>query len=125
MAKGMIMNMSHKNERWVKRSSVEGVQAAEGVVRTVLAYCDSMMSVENAFEKGAVGALHSHPHTQITYIVSGTFEFTIGDETKIVAAGDTLLKRNGVTHGCVCLEKGVMIDTFSPMRDDFVVNEPE
>ena len=62
------------------------------------------MCVENTFEKGAVGSLHHHPHTQITYVVSGEFEFDIEGEKKIVKAGDTMLKLNGVEHGCVCLE---------------------
>lgn len=112
--------MSHKNEPWIMRGKVSGVEAAPGVIRTVLAYSDDIMCVENQFEKGAVGAMHSHPHTQTTYILSGKFEFTIGDETKTVKAGDTLLKRNGVMHGCVCLESGSMLDIFTPMREDFV-----
>ncbi len=78
------------------------------------------MCVENTFEKGAVGALHSHPHTQITYVVSGVFEFEIDGEKKVVRAGDTMLKTDGVEHGCVCLEDGVLLDIFSPMREDFV-----
>ena len=67
------------------------------------------MCVENTFETGGVGAMHCHPHTQITYIVSGRYRFTIGDETREVGPGDTLLKQNGVMHGCVCLEGGVML----------------
>ena len=78
------------------------------------------MCVENTFEKGAIGSIHCHPHTQITYVASGKFEFTIGDEKYIVKQGDTLLKQNEVLHGCVCLEKGVLVDIFTPMRKDFV-----
>ena len=88
--------------------------------RKILAYADEMMCVENHFEKGAIGVLHHHPHTQITYVVSGRFRFTIGNETREVGPGDTLLKQNGVMHGCVCLEGGVMLDFFTPMREDFV-----
>ena len=66
------------------------------------------------------GAMHCHPHTQVTYIVSGRYRFTIGDETREVGPGDTLLKQDGVMHGCVCLEGGVMMDFFTPMREDFV-----
>jgi quercetin dioxygenase-like cupin family protein len=79
-----------------------------------------MMCVENYFDEGAVGSVHSHPHTQITYVASGRFRFTIGDETHEVTKGDTLLKQDGVKHGCVCLEKGVLVDFFTPMREDFV-----
>ena len=68
----------------------------------------------------AWGPCTATPHTQITYIVSGRYRFTIGDETREVGPGDTLLKQNGVMHGCVCLEGGVMLDFFTPMREDFV-----
>ncbi|MGF1772616.1 cupin domain-containing protein [Vibrio wakamikoensis] len=92
----------------------------EGVSRKVLAHNDNMMSVEVHFEKGAVGAMHSHPHEQLTYVLSGAFEFTIGEEKHIVKAGDTMYKQPDIEHGCVCVEAGVLIDTFTPMRKDFV-----
>ena len=62
-----------KNNRWVFYKDVEGSENS-GVTRKVLAYSDDLMCVENTFKKGAVGALHHHPHTQITYVVSGKFE---------------------------------------------------
>jgi quercetin dioxygenase-like cupin family protein len=116
----MNMKNGHKDQQWVWYKDVPGVDAGGGVIRKVLAYTDAMMCVENSFEAGAVGALHSHPHTQITYVASGRFRFTIGDEVREVGPGDTLCKRNGVVHGCVCLEKGVLVDFFTPMREDFV-----
>lgn len=91
-----------------------------GVKRKILAYGDALMQVEVHFEKGAVGAMHSHPHSQLTYVLSGKFEFTIDGETKIVSAGDTLYKTPNVVHGCVCLEEGVLLDTFNPLREDFL-----
>lgn len=93
---------------------------SDGIKRKVLAYSDNMMSVEVYFDKGAVGALHSHPHEQITYVLSGEFEFTIGDETKVVKAGDALYKQPNIIHGCTCLSEGVLLDNFTPMRKDFV-----
>ncbi|MGL1113191.1 cupin domain-containing protein [Vibrio vulnificus] len=92
----------------------------QGISRKVLAHSDNMMSVEVHFETGAIGAMHSHPHDQLTYVLSGEFEFTIGDEKKIVKTGDTMYKEPNIEHGCVCLEAGVLIDTFTPMRKDFV-----
>lgn len=53
-------------------------------------------------------------------MLSGEFEFTIGDEKKIVKTGDTMYKEPNIEHGCVCLKAGVLIDTFTPMRKDFV-----
>ncbi len=109
------------NERWVFHENVEPQDQGNGVIRRVLAYNKDLMCVENSFEKGAVGALHHHPHTQITYVVSGVFEFEIDGVKKVVKAGDTMLKMNGVEHGCVCLEKGILLDIFNPMREDFII----
>lgn len=112
--------MTEKYARWVPHDMAEPQFGGEGVTRRVLAYTDGLMCVENTFEKGAVGFLHSHPHTQITYVAEGVFSFTIGDETKIVRKGDTMLKEHGIIHGCTCLEAGVLLDIFTPMREDFV-----
>lgn len=114
------MSYPEKNQRWVFHENAAGQQAGDGVVRRVLAYCDNVMCVENEFKKGAVGAMHNHPHTQITYVASGKFKFTIDGEAHTVSAGDTLLKQDGVTHGCTCLEDGILVDIFTPMREDFV-----
>ncbi|MGX9522540.1 cupin domain-containing protein [Vibrio mediterranei] len=105
---------------FVFNKDVQLEDLGEGVSRKVLAHNDNMMSVEVHFEKGAVGAMHSHPHEQLTYVLSGAFEFTIGDEKYIVKAGDTMYKQPDIEHGCVCVEAGTLIDTFTPMRKDFV-----
>ena len=112
--------MNHKDEQWVLHRDIEGESPSNGVIRRVLAYCDAMMCVENCFETGALGDMHSHPHTQITYVAEGRFLFTIGDEVREVSKGDTLCKQNGVKHGCKCLEKGILVDFFTPMREDFI-----
>ena len=111
---------TEKNSIWNFYEDIEKEQAGEGVVRRVLSYTDEVMVVQNHFQKGAVGALHHHPHTQITYVVSGQFEFEIGGEKKVVNPGDSMLKKDGVEHGCVCLEEGILLDIFAPMREYFV-----
>ena len=112
--------MTEKGQRWVPHADTLAQSGGEGVTRRILAYNDGLMCVENTFETGAVGALHSHPHTQITYVVSGKFTFTIDGITKTVTPGDTMLKTDGVVHGCTCLEAGILLDIFTPMREDFV-----
>lgn len=111
---------TEKNQMWIYNKDVDLETCGEGIARKILAYSDNLMCVENHFEIGAVGAMHHHPHTQITYIVSGKFEFTIGDEVRTVCVGDTMLKMNGIVHGCKCIEKGIILDIFTPMREDFV-----
>ena len=64
-----------------------------GVTRRILAHDGKMMAVEVNFEQGAVGPMHNHPHEQLTYVLSGEFEFTIGEEKHVVSAGDTLYKK--------------------------------
>lgn len=114
------MEKQHENTVWVPHKETVPEAAGAGVTRRILAYNKDLMCVENTFEKGAIGALHHHPHTQITYVVSGKFRFTIGGETREVTAGDTMLKTDSVIHGCECLESGILLDIFTPMREDFV-----
>ena len=91
-----------------------------GVTRKVLAHSDNLMLCELHFEKGAVGKLHHHEHTQISYVISGAFEFEIDGVKKVVRAGDSLYKQSNVEHGCVCLEEGVLLDIFTPERKEFL-----
>lgn len=91
-----------------------------GVSRKILAHNGKMMQVEVHFADGAIGPMHNHPHEQLTYVLSGEFEFTIGDVTKIVKAGDTLYKEPNIMHGCTCLKAGILLDTFTPQREDFL-----
>lgn len=111
---------TEKNQVWNFNGDIDLEPCGEGVRRKILSYTDELMCVENHFEKGSIGAMHHHPHTQITYVVSGKFEFTINGEKKIVCAGDSMLKKDSVEHGCVCLEEGILLDIFNPMRKEFV-----
>jgi quercetin dioxygenase-like cupin family protein len=85
-----------------------------------MAYDGQLMMVKVVFEKGAVGTMHEHYHSQATYVASGRFELTIGDEKRILTAGDGYYVAPDELHGCICLEAGVLIDTFSPVRADFL-----
>ncbi|MGJ8625280.1 MAG: cupin domain-containing protein [Yoonia sp.] len=96
------------------------VDAGGGLTRKVGAYNDNAMIVEVHFETGTVAALHHHPHEQITYVISGKFEFKIGDETYVVSAGDSLYKQPNIVHGATCLEAGTLLDVFTPHREDFL-----
>ena len=94
--------------------------AGGGLTRKVAAYNDNLMCVEVHFETGTVAARHHHRHEQITYVISGKFEFTVGDKTYIVSAGDSLYKQRDIEHGATCLEAGTLLDIFTPHREDFL-----
>lgn len=91
-----------------------------GIKRQLYGYDDKIMMVKVKFEKNAIGAIHSHPHTQVTYVESGTFKTTIGDEIKILRKGDGFYIPSNVAHGVICLETGVLVDVFAPGRNDFL-----
>ncbi|MDP2087353.1 MAG: cupin domain-containing protein [Gemmobacter sp.] len=89
--------------------------------RQVLADSPELMTVAFRFDaEGAVGALHQHPHVQSTYVVAGRFRFSVGDRSFDVGPGDAFVVPSGAVHGCVCLEPGLLIDGFTPRRDDFL-----
>ena len=94
--------------------------AGDGIRRQILGYDDQIMLVKVEFEKGAIGSEHSHFHRQSTYVVSGVFEFTINGVTKTVREGDGVFVPPNAIHGDVCIEPGILIDTFSPTREDFI-----
>lgn len=85
-----------------------------------MAYDGQLMMVKVKFDTGAVGTPHTHYHSQGTYVASGKFEVSIGGEQHVLQAGDGYYVAPDEIHGCVCLEAGVLIDTFSPMRQDFL-----
>lgn len=91
-----------------------------GLTRKIAAYNDNLMCVEVHFETGTVADLHRHPHEQITYVISGRFEFTVGDKTYTVGAGDSLYKQPNILHGAKCIEAGTLLDLFTPHREDFL-----
>ena len=105
---------------FVYRDNVIPTPCEPGVSRKILSYDEKVMMCEITFEKGAKGKMHTHPHTQVTYIVKGSFAFTVNGETKVVNEGDSVLMPSGSLHGCECLEAGILCDVFAPMREDFL-----
>ncbi|MBR3765400.1 MAG: cupin domain-containing protein [Clostridia bacterium] len=91
-----------------------------GVQRRVLSYNEELMTVEVAFEAGAVGAVHTHPHTQCTYVLAGRFSYSVEDKSVTLGPGDSIVVPSGLPHGTTCLEEGVLLDVFTPMRKDFI-----
>ena len=104
------------------RSDITVTRLGGGVERSILAYDDPLMAVEVSFEIGAEGAPHTHPHTQMSYVLSGSFRYTVEDEAVILNQGDSIVVPGGLVHGTVCLEKGVLLDVFTPKRDDFLAH---
>jgi quercetin dioxygenase-like cupin family protein len=92
----------------------------DGIQRQIFGFDDRIMMVKVKFEEGAIGVLHQHPHTQISYVESGVFETTIAGEQKRLKKGDGFYVPPNAVHGVVCLEAGILVDVFSPHREDFL-----
>lgn len=115
-----LQDMKTRSKTFQIEDEMVWQEAGQGVRRQIMGYDGQLMMVKVQFEKGAVGTAHSHYHSQSTYVASGKFEVTIGDEKAVLSAGEGYYVEPDVLHGCVCLEAGTLIDTFSPVREDFL-----
>lgn len=104
----------------VKNSEVNIELQGNGVSRKILVHEGNMMMVEVHFDKGAIGAIHSHFHEQSSFVISGCFEVNIEGKKELINAGDTFYVKSNLLHGVVALEKSVILDVFTPQRDDFL-----
>lgn len=108
---------------FISASEVEKQELGGGLTRQILGYGPDLMIVRVWFDEGAVGEVHAHRHSQSTYVESGKFEVFIDGAKKVLGAGDSFYIAPHLNHGAVCLEPGVLIDTFSPAREDFLGEE--
>ena len=109
-----------ERKKFHKDADIQWEELGGGVSRKFLGYDNQIMMVKVKFEKGAVGTPHQHFHTQATYVANGKFEFTVDGEKSIVDAGDGVYIAPNLLHSALCLEEGILIDVFSPVREDFL-----
>lgn len=105
----------------IKRAGTPGTTPEPGMIRQVLAYSSDLMLVKHRFEKGWVGAAHSHPHHQLVYVISGSIEITVAGEAQIASAGDSFVVDGGLEHQARALEDAEVLDVFTPVREDYAV----
>ena len=96
------------------------VTQLDGSTRRVILDLPDLMLVEFTFVEGGIGALHSHPHRQTSYVAEGTFEVTIDGVTETIGPGGAYIVPSGLVHGVKALTAGKLIDSFTPRRDDFM-----
>lgn len=110
----------HKDHAFFAAESGDWTNPEPGVTRRVMVYRDEVMMVEVVFEKGAVGALHSHPHVQASYVADGSFEVTVDGKKQALMKGGSFIVAPNLVHGVLALEPSRLIDVFTPMRETFV-----
>jgi quercetin dioxygenase-like cupin family protein len=110
-----VLDSQHRD--W---SSIPVEKIADGIERQMI-WGERLMVCRLRFAPRVVTAVHSHPHEQITLVERGRVVFTVGDEQRIAAAGDVLHFPSQLRHGATMLdEEVVLIDIFSPIREDFL-----
>jgi quercetin dioxygenase-like cupin family protein len=109
-----------KEQLFVAFDSIPWEDQGGGVRRKVMAYGDQLMAAYVEFAAGAVGALHRHPHVQITFVKEGAFRVHIDGQESVLRGGDFYYIPSGLLHGATAIEAGVLVDIFSPMRAEFL-----
>lgn len=101
-------------------SKVPVEHPAEGIERQMIVG-ENIMICRLKFPPLTVTTPHEHPHEQITFVEKGRARFIVGNEEKIVGAGDILHFPSKTWHGASMLdEEVILIDIFSPIREDFL-----
>ena len=112
--------MKTKSEEIIHDAEMAWTDLGNGIARKIMAYDGQLMVVKVHFATGAIGTLHTHYHSQATYIESGKFESNLEGKKTIVTAGDCIYVSPDREHGITCIEEGVLLDIFTPMRADFL-----
>lgn len=104
----------------VKSNKMFSSKPEPGLTRRVGAHTENLSLAEHRMEKGWEGARHSHPHEQIVYVVSGHLKVVVGETKFEVRAGDSFAVRGGVEHQASALADSLVIDVFTPCREDYL-----
>lgn len=108
-------------EVMIEKAGPEGyTKVLEGARLKVLAHGESTMITEFRLDKGALIPAHDHPHEQTGYLVSGSLRFFSGSESIVAAPGDSWNLPSNKPHGAEALEDCVMVEVFSPVREDYL-----
>ena len=95
------------------------VQMAPGLIRRTLISGETLMICRFDLEEGVEIPGHSHPHDQAGYVVLGLIRVTVDGQSSTLGPGDSYCAPSGTLHSATALEKTVVVDTFSPPREDY------
>ena len=91
-----------------------------GVEMKTLVHGDKTLMSKFLAKKGSAVPMHAHPHEQTGYLVQGRLRFTIGSDEYDAAPGDSWCIAGDVEHGVEVLEDAVILEVFSPVREDYL-----
>jgi quercetin dioxygenase-like cupin family protein len=97
-------------------------QLSPTTVRKVL-HSAQMTIAKLRIQKDAVVPEHHHINEQVVNVEKGALLFNIGGGQQVVKAGESLVIPPNVPHGVVALEDTVVIDLFTPRREDWIAGD--
>ncbi len=103
-----------------KKNTGESKQLIEGVELTTLVHGEKTLMGQFKIAKGSAIPAHSHPHEQTGILVSGKLRFNVDGEVTDTEPGDSWCLAGGVEHSAEALEDSVVIEVFSPVREDYL-----
>ena len=115
-----VIEMKTRSEDFVYATKTPIEEVGEGLKRQLLGFGETILMARVEFETGAVGEVHRHEHAQVSYVESGAFDVYINGQEHRLNPGDGFYIHPNTDHGAVCREAGVLIDVFSPAREDFL-----
>jgi quercetin dioxygenase-like cupin family protein len=102
-----------------RTEDLPATEMVPGVTRRA-AYLDGVMLTIFDFEPNCIVPKHDHSNQQITWVVSGTLEFELDGEKRLLRAGDGVLIPPGTPHGAVTLDEPCrVVDAWHPIREDY------
>jgi quercetin dioxygenase-like cupin family protein len=104
----------------VHNADVKKKDLFKGASRKIMARGGKMMLVEVHFDAGTVVEAHAHPHEQVSYVVSGKIALSMDGREETLSPGDSFYAGPNVPHGVRFLADSVVIDAFTPQREDFL-----
>ena len=107
---------SPTRHRWTDLSS----QALTESIQRRYITADRVTIARFELRKGGVVPRHAHENEQVSCVLSGALEFRFDDRQVVVGAGEVMQIPGGVPHEVAVLEDTVVIDVFSPVRQDWL-----
>jgi quercetin dioxygenase-like cupin family protein len=115
-----MKNPKIESDVFFQEETTDWEDVSDGITRQFVGFNTQLMMVKIKFEKGAIGTLHNHFHSQVSYVAAGEFRVSIDGEDRTLKTGDGFYVSPNINHGVECLDPGMLIDVFSPVREDFL-----
>jgi quercetin dioxygenase-like cupin family protein len=110
-----MLTLAEKTSPWI--------DTAPGVRRRTIAVGEKLFQMFVEFQAGASTPPHSHPHEQVIHVIRGELHLTVAGENVRLSAGESFVLRSNVSHGAMAPIDTLLLDSFSPPREDLIAQD--